>query len=148
VITVDATLLQRPVVGADPQVLRYLTDYAERLLSQLPAAERTLPIDERVRRAVEKGVLEGDFEPETVARTLAMSTRTMQRHLAAAGLSFQEILDNVRRATALRLLREPAATIHEVAFVLGYGDVPSFYRAFRRWTGQTPAEIRKALRSA
>lgn len=145
-IVLDARVLDRAVPGADPSVARYLTAYAEELLSKKPDREPELPIVDRVRRALERGVLQGDVEPEAIARQLAMSTRSLQRHLAAAGSSFQSLCDAVRKEAALKLLRESQSTIHEVAFVLGYQDVPSFYRAFKRWTGETPAELRKRLR--
>lgn len=144
-LVIDPALLERPVIGADPQVLRYLSAYADGLLAQRPETERHLPLPERVRAAIERGVLEGDVAPQAIARRLGMSTRTMQRHLAASGLRFQAICDQVREQLALKLLREPTTPIHEVAFALGYGDVPSFYRAFRRWTGRTPADVRRDL---
>jgi AraC-like DNA-binding protein len=100
-----------------------------------------------VRRAVERGLVEGGVEAEQIAKRLAMSPRSLQRHLAASGLSFQTLCDEVRHRSALELLRESATPIQEVAFVLGYQDVPSFYRAFKRWTGKTPAEVRRELQS-
>jgi AraC-like DNA-binding protein len=147
-LVLDPAHLDRPVIGADPQVLRYLGAYAEGLLAERPETERQLPLAERVRHAVERGVLEGNVETDAIARRLGMSTRTMQRHLAASGVGFQGLCDEVRRETAMRLLRGPGASIHEVAFALGYADVPTFYRAFKRWTGRTPAEVLRELRAS
>lgn len=145
-VVVDAAWLDRPVVGADPEVLRHLSAFAELRLGQLPDTDSKLSLAERVRRALERGLLEGDAEPAAVARSLAMSERTLQRRLAAEGTSFQSLSDQLRKAAALKLLARAETPIQEVAFVLGYQDTPSFYRAFKRWTGQTPAEVRRALR--
>jgi AraC-like DNA-binding protein len=79
-----------------------------------------------------------------VARKLGLSARTLQRRLAEAGTSFQDVLDEVRAGAARRLLRDPALAVSEVAFSLGYAELSSFYRAFRRWTGQTPIDWRAA----
>jgi AraC-like DNA-binding protein len=144
-MVLDAALLDRPVTGADPGVLRYLSAYAEGLLAKLPDTEVQLPLADRVRRAIERGMAHGDIGPEAIARQLAMGSRTLQRRLAGAGTSFQTLADAVRREAALRLLASEATPIQEVAFVLGYQDVPSFYRAFKRWTGKTPAEQRREL---
>lgn len=141
----DAELLDRPVRGADPHVLRYLSAYADGRLSQLPVEDPSLSLIDRVRRALERAMVEGDAGPSAVARSLAMSERTLQRRLAAEGSSFQSLIDDVRHQSALKLLSRAETPIQEVAFVLGYQDVPSFYRAFKRWTGKTPAEARRAL---
>jgi AraC-like DNA-binding protein len=145
-MVMDAKLLDRPIIGADPTALRYLSAYADGLLAKTP--EQELSLADRVRRAIDRGVIEGDLEPEAIAKHLAMSPRSLQRHLAAEGLSFQSLCDEVRSKTALRLLSQVSTPIQEVAFVLGYQDVPSFYRAFKRWTGKTPAEARRALQAS
>lgn len=146
-VVIDAGLLDRPVVGADDSVLRYLSAYADQQLRQAPEIDPSLGLAERVRRALERGLLEGDAEPSVVARILAMSERTLQRRLAAEGTTFQSLQDQVRRETAMRLLARDETPIQEVAFTLGYQDAPSFYRAFKRWTGRTPAEVRRELRA-
>ena len=144
-IVIDAALLDRRVTGADSGVLRYLSAYAEGLLAKLPDAEAQLPLADQVRRAIERGMAAGDAGPEAIAKQLAMGSRTLQRRLAGSGTSFQTLADEVRREAALRLLASEATPIQEVAFVLGYQDVPSFYRAFKRWTGKTPADVRREL---
>ncbi|WBM80227.1 helix-turn-helix domain-containing protein [Cryobacterium breve] len=62
----------------------------------------------------------------------------MQRKLKAEGTSFQEILHRTREALARHYLSQEAMTTGEIAFLLGFDDPRSFYRAFQSWTGLTP----------
>ena len=73
----------------------------------------------------------------------ASSTRTLQRRLADEGLSYRDLLDELRYETALDLLQDPENTITEVANLLGYSDPSHFSRAFRRMAGVSPGEYQK-----
>ena len=77
-----------------------------------------------------------------VAQSLSLNLRTMQRHLAAWGVNFEELLDDLRLRKALIRLRDPGHSVTDVAFDLGYSDAAHFTRAFRRWTGGTPRQYR------
>jgi AraC-like DNA-binding protein len=77
-----------------------------------------------------------------------MSERTLQRHLAQAGLSFQALLDRSRQHLAEAYLRDPRLELAEIALLLGYSEQSAFQRAFKQWTGQTPRQWRLALRGA
>lgn len=76
------------------------------------------------------------------ARALAMSTRTLQRKLAAEGTTFTAQLNHVRELLAKSYLDDQSLSAMEIALLLGYGDANSFYRAFALWTGQTVSEYR------
>lgn len=84
---------------------------------------------------------EPDQRMATVALSLGLSLRTLQRALASEGTGYHLIADQVRRELAERLLssRQPVC---EVACTLGFNDVAAFHRAFRRWTGSTPGVFR------
>lgn len=60
------------------------------------------------------------------------------------GTSFKQLLTQTRREQALAYLADPSLEIKEVAFLVGYEDQNSFYRAFRSWEGETPASWRLA----
>jgi AraC-like DNA-binding protein len=73
-----------------------------------------------------------------------MSRRTLARQLAEEGTSFEALLDEVRLGVALQGLTGSELNVQDVAFLLGYSETAAFSRAFRRWTGQSPAEYRKS----
>jgi len=81
-------------------------------------------------------------EIEAVAATLCMTSRTLRRKLDAEGTSYSQLLDDVRRSLAQDYLRTPMLSTDEIAAALGFGDVASFRRAFKRWTGRSPGESR------
>ncbi len=80
---------------------------------------------------------------DAVARRLAMSERTLQRRLLDERTSFLDVLDAVRETRARELLREPARSLVEVADDLGFADLATFCRAFKRWTGEPPGTFRR-----
>jgi AraC-like DNA-binding protein len=72
-----------------------------------------------------------------------MSERSVQRRLADEGETFDGLLDELRRELAVRYLADKKIAIAEVAFLLGYSEPSAFHRAFKRWTGSTPSQVRQ-----
>jgi AraC-like DNA-binding protein len=95
-----------------------------------------------VRKVLGDGFSRGDVRLQTTARKLALSSRSLQRELHGRGTSYREELDLLRRDLALDMLTR--AQIHEIANLLRFSELSSFYRAFRRWTGKTPQEYLQA----
>lgn len=85
---------------------------------------------------------------ERVAEMLLMSTRTLARRLSEEGTSFQQIKDEVRRDAAVEMLTRSNMTPELVASKTGFDDLPTFYRAFKRWTGCSPGAYRRGLDEA
>ena len=79
---------------------------------------------------------------DVVAGKLAMSPRNLQLKLKEEGTTYQEVLDDLRKKIALDNLKEPGASIGDLAFLLGYSDQSAFNHAFKRWTGKTPRQFR------
>ena len=77
-----------------------------------------------------------------VARQLNVSSRTLQRRLAAEGTNFQMILEGARRELAVGYLKDERFSVGEIAYLLGYSDPANFTKAFKRWQGCTPTEWR------
>jgi AraC-like DNA-binding protein len=135
----DAAYLDLPLVMAHPGASALAQAQLQRAMEEIARPE----LSGRVREAIVDS--SGRFRDlPGVAAALAMSERTLKRKLQAEGASFSDLLDAVRRDHALRSLRDPARSIDEVAEQVGYADTSNFTRAFRRWTGQTPAAYRKS----
>ena len=77
-----------------------------------------------------------------IARMLNLTPRTLHRRLIDEGSSYRDIIEYVRHQLAMDYLLDQQITIKEIAFMLGYSDLASFRRAFKRWTGKTPSEYR------
>ena len=102
----------------------------------------------RVRSAVASRLPRGAPEIGAIARQLAISPRTLQRRLAAEGVSYQQLVDLLRREVAERLLRDASVSIGEVGYLLGFSEPSAFHRAFKRWCSVTPQQYRARHRSA
>jgi len=141
---ISAQILDTPNNNTDLGLIRLLDDYAERLLEQMPTK---VTFSERVRHQLIKELKGGVPTAERLAQLLHMSVRTLHRNLQHEGTTFREILSLLRHESAVKHLANPHISISEVAFLLGFTELSSFYRAFKNWTGTTPAEFRaKAVR--
>jgi AraC-like DNA-binding protein len=141
-IVFDAAVVDLPIVMADPLALRLAQQQCERELDHLGFDSR---LAARVRRLVagDEGVRRS---MEEVAQCLDMSPRTLRRRLVEQGVSFAALVDHERRNRALDLLRSSRLSIQDIAARLEYRTSSSFVRAFHRWTGETPATYRRAMR--
>jgi AraC-like DNA-binding protein len=81
---------------------------------------------------------------EEVADMLAISPPTLRRRLAAEGRSFQALKDSVRRDAAIEELQRRDATLEQIAVRLGFSELSTFHRAFKKWTGSAPGDYRRA----
>lgn len=98
-------------------------DWASRVRARLMQAEGMLP------------------SLEQLATSFHLTSRTLRRHLAALGVSYRHLLEEVRMARAVRYL-QANLPVQKVADLLGYADPSNFTRAFRRWTGHPPSFYR------
>ena len=99
-------------------------------------------LSSRLRGLLSTELASGQPDLERLAGRLGVSPRTLQRRLRNEGSSFQRAVDEFRREMAASLLDNRQLAIKEVAFLLGYGDLSSFYRAFRRWHDTSPRSYR------
>jgi AraC-like DNA-binding protein len=137
---IDRPVWQTRTTGAQPGVLQVLTEHADLLLKKLP---RGPDLVERTRRAIGERLRGGDSSLESVARELCTSGRSLQRRLGELGYSYKALADEVRASIARLYLEQPDIAIAEVAYLLGFADQSTFNRAFKRWTGYTPARSRR-----
>ena len=145
-LVLDATALGLPMVHRNAQLHAVLIPGLELAIGHSDHA-RTLVDD--VRMALTETIVGDRPSIGTIAKSLGMSARTLQRRLGELGTTYQELLDDVRRRAAKRLLADTALGIGEVAFLLGFEEANSFVRAFQTWEGTTPAKwrTRSAIRS-
>lgn len=131
---------ERPYPGADPMLARTATELAGTVLRATPRAGAIADaVTAHVLRALPTVV-----DTASAARALRMSERTLQRRLDAEGKRFSALVDGVREREARRRTSQTDAPLAEIAFGLGFSDVATFTRAFKRWTGTTPGAYRRA----
>lgn len=132
------TDLARPFRTYNQQLLGALIPYLRANTPSPPQAPLV-----RVRSVIAERLRGRRPTVDMVGRELAMSRRTLQRLLTENGTSFRELLDGVRREHAQNYLTTTSFSDSEVAFLLGFQDPASFYRAFRTWTGMSPSQFRR-----
>jgi len=139
-VSVPLEAWRLPLRKRDPVLRHLLESQANDILARQPA--RTgLALD--VQRALTARVAGGDTRIGTLARQLAMSGRTLQRRLAAEGVSYQELLEEARKEAAGRYISGSTLAIGEIAYLVGYSEPAPFHRAFKRWYGMTPDVFRQ-----
>ncbi len=109
----------------------------------MPDASQEGDVVEVTREAIARRIAKGHPHIQKVAATLGMNVRTLQRRLAEAGTTHNQLIDEVRFEAATRLLADHDLTLAEIASALGYSDPAHFTRAFSRWTGRTPGAYRR-----
>ena len=123
------------------------TDCREQGLSLLQGAlthrrnDRVATLRLQVENAIAPLLPHGKARGPEIARRLGLSHRTLARRLADEGVSFSQVLDALKLDLAKRYLRE-GLSISRIAWLLGYREVSAFTHAFKRWTGQSPKQLR------
>jgi AraC-like DNA-binding protein len=96
-----------------------------------------------VERRIEALLPSGAVRIDEVARALGYGRQTLYRRLKAEGLTFEQLLDDLRRRLALKLVRDEGVPVKEAAYRLGFSDPAAFSRAYKRWTGASPRGPRR-----
>jgi AraC-like DNA-binding protein len=139
----DAALLAMPVPNADAGMYPVLQQHAERLLREREDQRERHGIVAEVRACVIRNLAKDRVRLAGIADELGMSPRTLQRKLADAGASFQQVLDAARFALAQDYLRQRGLSLADIAFLLGYQEQSAFTHAFREWSGMNPGAWRE-----
>jgi AraC-like DNA-binding protein len=134
-----AALLEQRAPSADPSLGMVLEEYAAHLVTQLPTGD---PLVSAARGMILDELKAGAPSPASVARALHMSERTLRRRLEAEGTSYQALLEGLREQLAREYVVRTRDGFEAVAQRLGFRDASTFFRAFKRWTGTTPAQYR------
>jgi len=129
----------RPVIGADARLLKVLEDACRRILGPMPARQDLL---RDVRAMVLDRMSKGPLRLAEIAGALNVSAKTLERRLGERGTSFGQVLTAMRAGLSKELLRDTDLRLEQIAYLAGYSASAAWLRAFRRWTGTTPARFR------
>jgi AraC-like DNA-binding protein len=138
----DATT---PFITRNVELLDLLAPQFEEQLKQYREEDSFL---ELVRRAIQDKLTGHRPSIDSVAQTLHMTARTLQRRLQDSGSSYQRLLDEARHQMARYYLSNSALELNEAAYLLGFEDPNSFGRAFRVWEGVPPSDWREIHRTS
>lgn len=141
-VTFSAADARRPFLTAS----RAMWDIFEpELRKRLADLEGDATFAERTQAVLMEGLPSGQFGMDNVARRLAVSSRTLQRRLRGEGTNFKAVVDTTRESLARHYLRRTQLSGTEIAYLLGFEEPNSFFRAVQRWTGTTPERLRRQL---
>ncbi len=143
-LVMPASALTATLVSSDPKLLVILSRAADEL-GRRSTTDPTLTA--QTKRVLREALRSDDATVERVASKLGLTGRSLQRRLKDEGTAFQTVREDVRRELAQRYLDDDLS-IAEISFLLGFSEPSAFFRAFKRWTGQTPIESRLARRAA
>lgn len=132
-----------PLSGANPAIAAHLDQASTAAIEKLKPAQGCA---QKVRQLIESVVQKRTGEPlpsaEDLARQMNMSSRNLQRKLAEEGVTLVEMMDQIKKDSAERRLRDDKDPITAIALDLGFSDASAFSRACKRWFGVSPSQIR------
>lgn len=139
----DSAVLALPLVGEDHFLNELMVESCEEALegSYLSASAFCTVVE----NAIAPLLPHGEARAKTISRSLGLSERTFARRLSAEGLTFAELLDQLRRELAVRYLEEPDIQVSQVAWLLGFHHPSAFSHACNRWFGKSPSAYRRSL---
>lgn len=141
-VSISWANLLRPLVAPDESLHHILELQARERIAKIPARGDFLG---QLRAVIAARLTHETPDLARCAEQLNCSARTLQRRLEGLGTSFQDELDRTRRDLAESYLADPGLKLSELSLLLGYAEQSVFTRAFKRWTGVTPARWRKQL---
>ena len=131
--------LDRPFVTQNEELLQAIGSQLE---AEHQERSTSADVGEQVKHTLKRSLAGKRPTLRQVAGELCMSTRTLQRRLSDADITFQKLVEDTRREMAHHYLKHSTVELNEAAFLLGYEDANSFFRAFHGWEGSTPGEWR------
>jgi AraC-like DNA-binding protein len=131
--------LDRPFVTHNEELLTIIGTHME---SELKARNISVDVAEQVKDTLRRSLAGKRPTLQDVGRELGMGARTLQRRLTDSGITFQQVVEETRRELAHHYLKQRSVELSEAAFLLGFEDANSFFRAFHAWEGTSPGEWR------
>ena len=134
--------LKKPFLTANNIMVDYLEPQLKQKLTETEK-ETFETFTSRVQKKLFQLIPSGKFGLENIAEEFGVSGRTIQRNLAAENASFNQLVKDVQKIMTLNYLESKELSINEIAYLVGYTEISSFYRAFKSWTGKTVSQYRK-----
>jgi AraC-like DNA-binding protein len=139
-IHIDLKQADKRLTGSSKQLAQLHDHIVVRYLAYLSRKD----IVNRVKAAILDSLGEGAATESCIADAMNTSIRNLNRKLSNEGTSFKTLLMEIRRELAEQYINDSTLTLTEISFLLGFSEVSSFSRAYRRWEGQSPSEARKS----
>lgn len=133
----DANYLQQATTTADIGMYRLLQKQIDQI-----EIEYSDNFTEQIRRILTSAIPMGHTHAEQIAALFSIHSRTLNRRLSASGTSFKKLADEVRFEISRQMLNNSDIEVREIAEMLHYSDASAFTKAFKRWSGTTPAKWR------
>ncbi|GAB3113437.1 AraC family transcriptional regulator [Aestuariicella hydrocarbonica] len=142
----DPQILQSTLKNADLLLSQSLTTTLEEILKLRQGSSENQWLN-TLRNHIIDSLNQGAPAIEDIADKMHMSRRTLQRKVSQEGITFKDLVENTRQELATNYLSASDMPLQDIAFLLGYSDINSFNRAFKRWTQHTPHEYRTLRRT-
>jgi len=136
---IDETLMAQPIQLEPRYVFGILSEHADALLERLANSKSTAGRVESLSMPV---LHTGRASMDLIAGRMGLSRQTLFRRLKAEGVTFEKVLDDLRRRLALDYLSANKVSVNETAYLVGFSDRATFSRAYKRWTGTSPGVAR------
>jgi AraC-like DNA-binding protein len=144
VLVFDAAHLSAPVVSSDYTVHQLLRNQALQALTR--AAPQHVSLEAQLRILIRARLPIG-VDHKTLAIALGLSTRALQRRIKEANIPFRSLVEEEKRAAALRCLNDTEMSVLDIALALGFSEHSAFSRSFKRWMGLSPTSYRQLCKS-
>lgn len=135
--------LETPFLTQNNVMWEYLAPGLNQHLAQI---NQDTSFRETVEALLVKKIPSGSFSISAVAASLVISVRTLQRNLHDEDVTFNQLVKNTQKLLSFNFLSQKNLSLEEIAYLVGYTDVSSFSRAFKRWSGTTISAYRKNLK--
>ena len=122
---------------------KQLAQLNDHIVVRYLASQSKGDIINRVKTAILEKLGEGSVTESTIAEELHMSTRNLNRKLGAQNTSFKALLLEIRSELASQYINDATLTLTEISYLLGFSEISSFSRAYKRWTGHSPSDARR-----
>ena len=139
-IVFNKKYLETPILNANPSLFSLFEIHANNILNSLKS---DTSITEKVKKEIILELKGEEPSLSNIAKKLGIGVRSIQLKLKEEGVTFQQLLEEIRKNLATKHLKEDKLSTTDIAYLLGYSEPSVFFRSFKKWTGQTPTFYRK-----